>query len=257
MTAREVKLGAAMDLATAAQLRAAFPPEKVGKLPRVTCGKCRDSRDRSCESHGKSKCGECGSWITTAHIHLDFVGHADVTDRLLEVDPSWTWEPFALDERGLPALDGNGGLWIRLTVAGTTRIGYGDADGKKGANAVKEAIGDALRNAGMRFGIALDLWRKDAPVEESKPPARQRAASPDVDVDPAEETVLFDALVDELRKAKTPADVQAVGRSAKAAMARSEMTKSRYDRLNSMAAEVLAELRPADDGAAKPVEVTT
>jgi hypothetical protein len=45
-----------------------------------------------------------------------------------------------------------------MTVCGMTRLGYGDATGKTGANAVKEIIGDAIRNAGMRFGMALDLW---------------------------------------------------------------------------------------------------
>lgn len=92
---------------------------------------------------------------------LDYVGHAAVTARLLEVDPLWTWEPFATDADGLPRFDHVGGLWIRLTVLGHTRIGYGDTAGKKGANAVKEAIGDAIRNAAMRFGVALDLWSKD------------------------------------------------------------------------------------------------
>lgn len=104
---------------------------------------------------------------------LDFVGHAHVTNRLLDVDPLWEWEPFGIDDRGLPALDEHGGLWIRLTVCGKTRIGYGDAGGKTGPNAVKEAIGDALRNAGMRFGIALELWAKgdlDAPAPKPRTP---------------------------------------------------------------------------------------
>lgn len=92
---------------------------------------------------------------------LDYVGHAAVTARLLEVDPLWTWEPLAVEESGLPRFDPVGGLWIRLTVLGVTRLGYGDTAGKKGANAVKEAIGDAIRNAAMRFGVALDLWSKD------------------------------------------------------------------------------------------------
>lgn len=51
-------------------------------------------------------------------------------------------------------------MWIKLTVLGMTRLGYGDADGKTGPSAMKERIGDALRNAGMRFGMALDLWHK-------------------------------------------------------------------------------------------------
>jgi len=36
---------------------------------------------------------------------------------------------------------------------------------------VKEVIGDALRNAAMRFGCALDLWHKgDLHIEEDTPP---------------------------------------------------------------------------------------
>jgi hypothetical protein len=45
-------------------------------------------------------------------------------------------------------------------VCGVTRLGYGDAGEKKGCNAMKERIGDGLRNAAMRFGAALDLWHK-------------------------------------------------------------------------------------------------
>jgi hypothetical protein len=108
----------------------------------------------------KGRCGECGGWHGLPAVHLEYVGHAALTARLLDVDPTWTWEPVGTDDRGLPAFDADGGLWIKLTVAGHTRLGYGDAQGKRGPNAVKEAIGDALRNAAMRFGAALDLWHK-------------------------------------------------------------------------------------------------
>lgn len=93
-------------------------------------------------------------------VMLDYVGHAALTDRLLEADPHWNWEPLAFTPEGLPKFDDQGGLWIKLTICGVTRLGYGDAGGKKGTNAIKEAIGDALRNSGMRFGAALDLWHK-------------------------------------------------------------------------------------------------
>jgi hypothetical protein len=122
-------------------------------------------------------------------VRLEYVGHAATTDRLLQVDPDWTWTPVAHDERGLPRLDEHGGLWISLTVCGATRLGYGDAGGKKGPNAVKEAIGDAIRNAAMRFGVALDLWAKedlqaDEPAAKTSPrpaPARNpgKAQQPD------------------------------------------------------------------------------
>jgi hypothetical protein len=104
------------------QLRDPFPPEQVGKLPK-------------------------------GGVFLDYVGHADVTARLLEVDPFWTWEPFAVDAQGLPARNG-ADLWIRLTICGVTRIGVGDG------KSTKECIGDAIRNAAMRFGVALELWAK-------------------------------------------------------------------------------------------------
>ena len=39
-----------------------------------------------------------------------------------------------------------------------------------GLNATKEAIGDAIRNAAMRFGVALDLWAKDKPQVVPTPP---------------------------------------------------------------------------------------
>ena len=100
------------------------------------------------------------SYLPKGGVKLAYVGHAALTDRLLDTDPAWSWEPLALDARGLPALDECGGLWIRLNICGITRLGYGDAGAKKGGDAMKERIGDALRNAAMRFGAALDLWHK-------------------------------------------------------------------------------------------------
>lgn len=148
-------------------LRKPFPPNQISKLPKP---KSKDSP--------KGRCIECGGWHGLPAVHLDYVGHAALTDRLLDADPAWSWEPLSVDERGLPALDKDGGLWIRLTVAGVTRLGYGDAQGKSGGDAMKERIGDALRNAAMRFGAALELWHKGelhATEDEPEPakPARR------------------------------------------------------------------------------------
>lgn len=124
---------------------------------------------------------------------LDYVGHAAVTDRLLAIDPLWSWEPMATDERGLPITDSKGNLWIRLTVCGVTRIGVGDG------KSAKEVIGDAIRNAAMRFGVALDLWSKEelesvghgevykATAADNEPTTYRRPATPpppDDDVEP-------------------------------------------------------------------------
>lgn len=173
-----------MDQQLAQKLRAPFPSEKVGKLPKIYCGACSKvaKERRTCEQHGHTRavCKVCKANITSAHMHVDYVGHADVTDRLLEVDPTWTWEPLALADSGLPAMDKDG-LWIRLTIAGVTRIGYGDAQGKSGGDAVKEAIGDAIRNAAMRFGVALDLWRKERAGEgDPMPSTRAKEGSTEI-----------------------------------------------------------------------------
>ena len=108
------------------------------------------------------------STIPKGGVKLSYVGHAALTDRLLDADPSWTWEPLAMNE-GLPVFDGFGGMWIRLTVCGVTRLGYGHAGTKEGGDAIKEVIGDALRNAAMRFGAALDLWHKGELHKETPP----------------------------------------------------------------------------------------
>jgi hypothetical protein len=126
----------------AAALMVPFPPEVIGKKPQPY------TKDAP-----KENCAECGGYHGRG-THLDYVGHAAVTKRLLEVDPHWTWEPLALTEQGLPALDRDGNLWIKLTIGGTTRLGVGDGG-------MKEKIGDAIRNAAMRFGVALDLWSKE------------------------------------------------------------------------------------------------
>lgn len=152
-----------MDPITHAALRRPFPPEQVGKLE-PAAGSNRPV--------------------------LDYVGHAAVTDRLLEVDPGWHWEPLAYTAEGLPALDKAGNLWIRLTVGGMTRLGVGD-----GKNA-KEQIGDAIRNAAMRFGVALDLW--------SKEDLTQQRIVTDAD--------WLAATVDLIVKATTRDDLDAVGR---------------------------------------------
>jgi hypothetical protein len=94
-------------------------------------------------------------------IRLDYVSHGNVTRRLLEVDPEWNWEPMSFDDQGLPLFDERGGLWIKLTVCGVTRIGYGEPQGSDTYDRIKGAIGNAIRVAAMRFGVALDLWAKD------------------------------------------------------------------------------------------------
>ena len=166
-----------------AKLRAPFPNHQVSKLPKET-KKQREEREAN-RAMGVS-CKVCGGWHHKNAVHLDYVGHAALTDRLLDVDPLWSWEPAALRD-GLPAFDATGGLWIKLTVCGVSRLGYGHAAGKPqmdpGARE-KEVIGDALRNAAMRFGAALDLWHKGDLHADTGAEAQAPSAVPEKPADP-------------------------------------------------------------------------
>jgi hypothetical protein len=105
----------------ASHLRLAFPPAQIGQIP---------------ASKGRPA--------------LDFVGHAAVTDRLNTYAPDWTYTVDHVFEHG-------GAFWIRgtMTIGGISRVEYGD-----GTNP-KEAIGNFIRRAAMRYGVAIDLWSRE------------------------------------------------------------------------------------------------
>ena len=167
-------------------LRVPFPPHHISKLPKPT-KKQKEELDANFKVG--IRCKVCGGWHHKDVVHLDYVGHAALTDRLLDCDPAWNWEPLTTDAAGLPMFDANGGMWIKLTVCGITRLGYGHPDGKRGGDAIKEVIGDALRNAAMRFGAALDLWHKGDLHADEEP------AKPNPQETVADEIAEFSALV--------------------------------------------------------------
>jgi hypothetical protein len=138
-----------VDAEHAKKLREPFPPEAIGKLPK-------------------------------GGTQLDYVGHAAVTDRLLQVDPEWHWAPIAYADDGGPLIrmgDKDAELWITLTVCEVTRIGVGSAP-VGSFELAKQLVSDALRNAAMRFGVALDLWSKEdlTPTITAEQVERVRAA---------------------------------------------------------------------------------
>ena len=108
---------------------------------------------------------------------LDFVGHADITRLLLEIDPTWRWVPIEWKD-GRPAIhveNGMATMWGELTLLGQARLGVGSVRADK-VDLDKELVGDFLRNASMRFGICLSLWTKqewddlgDTPKKPAKP----------------------------------------------------------------------------------------
>ena len=93
---------------------------------------------------------------------LDFVGHADTQKALSEIDPTWSMEPVAFDEFGLPAFRVENGMahmaaW--MTLLGVRRLGVGSVMHNK-PDLYKELLSDALRNCAMRHNVYLSLWTK-------------------------------------------------------------------------------------------------
>ena len=95
-------------------------------------------------------------------VQLDFVGHADTQKALSEIDPTWSMEPVAFDEFGLPAFRVENGMahmaaW--MTVLGVRRLGVGSVQASK-PDLYKELLSDTLRNCAMRHNVYLSLWTK-------------------------------------------------------------------------------------------------
>ena len=69
-----------------------------------------------------------------------------------------------------------------MTVGGVTRFGYGTTDNPRDPDFPKKLVSDAIRNAAMRFGVALDLWSEedlvggDEPASTAAPAAHEPAA---------------------------------------------------------------------------------
>jgi hypothetical protein len=127
---------------------------------------------------------------------LDFVGHADVTKMLIEIDSMWTWEPVAFDNDGLPAYRVENGMahmagW--MTIHGVRRLGIGSVQASK-PDLLKELASDFIRNAAMRFGVCLALWTKQE-WESDDAPAKTQVGSK--------------AVAPKVAKVETPAEPEA------------------------------------------------
>lgn len=153
------------------------PKEMIAKLPKPYK-----------KESPKGNCSECGGWHGLPAVHLDYLGHAETTLALCEIDPGWEWHPAGID----PATDGprivrdgnRSVMWGFLTVHGKTLPGVGIVVGAK-EEIEKELIGDFLRNAAQRFGIASSLWSKAdhavAETETAPEPEIPFASEPEVD----------------------------------------------------------------------------
>jgi len=165
-----------------ADLLRPFPRKDIGLMP--TDGD-RDGVKANCVrgSNASRDRRYCGGYHTPSN-HIDFIGHAAIEKRLIEVvgpdgytltaaDPDVHLATIeAYGRAGLqdearayirtapPKIDAFGGCNLVLNVLGEERIGYGWARGTfmKPGDKVKAARSDAFRNAAMRLGLGIDLW---------------------------------------------------------------------------------------------------
>lgn len=112
---------------------------------------------------------------------LDFVGHADITRILIEIDPHWRLVPIAWDN-GRPAVNivnDMATMWFELTLLGVSRLAIGSAKSNS-PDLDKILYGDALRNGSMRFGISLNLWTKNEweDLDHNPAPVKARPSAP-------------------------------------------------------------------------------
>jgi hypothetical protein len=130
-------------------------------------------------------------------MQLDFVGHADTQKALSEIDPTWTMEPVAFDEFGLPAFRVENGMahmaaW--MTLLGVRRLGVGSVQASK-PDLYKELLSDALRNCAMRHNVYLALWSKsewEDVVHTPSAPAPKPAPVKSVSAQPSDPLVSMD-----------------------------------------------------------------
>lgn len=123
--------------------------------------------------------------LPRGNIQLSYVGHAEITRILTEIDPLWKLEPIKIDDDGLPAYrveNGMAHMMGALTLLGHTRLGIGSAPHNK-QDLLKELWSDLIRNCSMRFGIAVSLWSKeewggDSDVAPKKKAPAKKAPEP-------------------------------------------------------------------------------
>lgn len=184
--------------------------------------------------------------LPRGNIQLDYVGHAEITKILIEIDPLWDWRPLKIDDDGLPAYrveNGMAHMAGELTLLGHTRLAVGSAPHNK-QDLLKELVSDFLRNASMRYGIALRLWSKEewsdspAPAKPAKKTAAKKTAAPAPAV--ADDELVDRETLERFFAACRGANLDPQEVAAQALVTLDEVTVSDLDALRSTFKEIIA-----------------
>jgi len=184
--------------------------------------------------------------LPRGNIQLDYVGHAEITKILIKIDPLWDWRPLKIDDDGLPAYrveNGMAHMAGELTLLGHTRLAVGSAPHNK-QDLLKELVSDFIRNAAMRFGVALSLWSKEewsdspAPAKPAKKTAAKKTAAPAPAV--ADDELVDRETLERFFAACRGANLDPQEVAAQALVTLDEVTVSDLDALRSTFKEIIA-----------------
>jgi len=184
--------------------------------------------------------------LPRGNIQLDYVGHAEITKILIKIDPLWDWRPLKIDDDGLPAYrveNGMAHMAGELTLLGHTRLAVGSAPHNK-QDLLKELVSDFIRNAAMRFGVALSLWSKEewsdspAPAKPVKKTAAKKTAAPAPAV--ADDQLVDRDTLERFFAACRGANLDPQEVAAQALVTLDEVTVSDLDALRSTFKEIIA-----------------
>jgi hypothetical protein len=67
-----------------AKLREPFPAHQISKLPKETKKQADERKAAQEKGNWPAKCAVCEGYHHAKAVHLDYVGHAALTDRLLD-----------------------------------------------------------------------------------------------------------------------------------------------------------------------------
>ncbi len=144
-------------------LRAPIDAKDVEKLPRYAGPRGTPKKDRK-----YADCEVCGKNHVVPAVHLDYLGHAGTTERLLSVDPLWNWEPCATEDDGRPKFERTSeGLLDALRILSKTiervipmlRSEVSMPAGLDMANELEEAV-QAAHDADTGDSDPVGFWAK-------------------------------------------------------------------------------------------------
>ena len=102
-------------------LREPFPAHQISKLPKESKAQ---ADERKSNRDSAINCTVCGGWHHRRAVHLDYVGHAALTDRLLDTDVEWNWEPVAWTPDGRELLVNWSQEWWSTPLVTTPEQAY-------------------------------------------------------------------------------------------------------------------------------------